>query len=488
MLANAQSPADWWYFGTNAGVHFTPAGPVADTNGQLATVEGCASISSDNGDLLFYTDGSTVYDATHNTMPNGTGLLGSFSSSQSAIIVPRPGNSDQYYIFTVPVSGTIGMHYSLVDMTLNSGLGDVVVAEKNVFLHLNSGENVCALAHANGNDYWVATHIRYSDTIKAYHISAAGVNMTPVISTTGDSIIAYVGSIKASPDSKYIGLAKQTFGGTATNGNIGLYQFNNATGEVTDHLLWSSPNVTGPYGVEFSPNSKVMYISDGWGAFNNSFVQYDISTFDLTAITSSEYLIVDSLSFGQCQIGPDLKIYLSTSIAGTTSANQFLHVVHEPNVLGVGCDFEENAVYLEGRISRMGLPPFLSSFFAIEFDVSDNCINDTTCFSPDTAGVDSILWTFGDPASGSLNTSTELFPCHFYADTGSYTVTVVAWSDTLIDTLSQQVFIYPRQTLNLGPDTTACFGDTILLDVSLVGSLLILVDCLASLYCRHQFQ
>ena len=462
----AQSPADWWYFGQGAGVHFEPTGPVADTNGQTYTFEGCTSISDNDGNLLFYTDGSTVWNKIHQIMPNGTGLLGNASSSQSAIIVPRPGVPSNYYIFTVPVSGTIGMRYSLVDLDLQGGLGDVDTVEKNILLTLNTGENVCALAHGNGNGYWVASHIRYSDTIKAFEITGAGVNTTPVISTTGDSIEAFVGCIKASPNSKYIGLAKQTFGFTFPSGRISLMKFNNNTGEVVDHIMWSSPFVTGPYGVEFSPNSDVMYISDGWGAQLRALVQYDISSFDSIPIVTSEYLVADSVSFGQVQLGPDERIYLTTSIGQGLGLDSFLHRINEPNVLGVGCSWEPFAVYLEGRRATMGLPPFLSSIFNVTFEVENLCLFDTVLFIPDTADVDSMWWNFGDPGSGGLNTSTAFFPSHYYADTGSYTVELIAQSDTVFDTLQLNIYIYPRQSLDLGPDTTLCFGDTLVLDAS----------------------
>ena len=49
------------------------------TDGMLDTVEGCTTISDDNGDLLFYTDGLTVYDRNHQIMPNGINLFGNSS-------------------------------------------------------------------------------------------------------------------------------------------------------------------------------------------------------------------------------------------------------------------------------------------------------------------------------------------------------------------------------------------------------------------------
>ena len=96
----SKGEANIWYFGQNAGLDFNSGVPVALTNGQLVTDEGCATISNSSGQLLFYTDGVTVYNKNHTVMVNGTGLLGHSSSMQSATIVPKPGSSNLFYIFT----------------------------------------------------------------------------------------------------------------------------------------------------------------------------------------------------------------------------------------------------------------------------------------------------------------------------------------------------------------------------------------------------
>src|SRR5690606_37545383 len=102
-------------------------------DGQLNTIEGCSSISDENGNLLFYTDGITVYNRLHVIMSNGFGLLGDPSSSQSAIVVPKPNDPDIYYIFTVGSNQSLtGLKYSVVDMTSDGGLGQVV--QKNINL------------------------------------------------------------------------------------------------------------------------------------------------------------------------------------------------------------------------------------------------------------------------------------------------------------------------------------------------------------------
>ena len=78
FLASAQNESNIWYFGENAGLNFNSGIPVALIDGQLVRQEGCASISDNNGDLLFYTDGSLVYNKNHLVMPNGSVLTGDF--------------------------------------------------------------------------------------------------------------------------------------------------------------------------------------------------------------------------------------------------------------------------------------------------------------------------------------------------------------------------------------------------------------------------
>src|SRR5690606_2333321 len=125
FCAFSQEVATNWYFGENAGIQFADAGSITILNdGQLNTIEGCSSISDENGNLLFYTDGITVYNRLHVIMSNGFGLLGDPSSSQSAIVVPKPNDPDIYYIFTVGSNQSLtGLKYSVVDMTSDGGLG-----------------------------------------------------------------------------------------------------------------------------------------------------------------------------------------------------------------------------------------------------------------------------------------------------------------------------------------------------------------------------
>ncbi|MDZ7848684.1 MAG: hypothetical protein U5L96_19195 [Owenweeksia sp.] len=100
-LLAAQHQADHWYFGQYAAMAFNNGQPAALSDSKMYAPEGCATISHPKtGQLLFYTSGEKVWNRQHEVMPNGTGLHGFISSIQSAVIVPAPCDSNQYYIFT----------------------------------------------------------------------------------------------------------------------------------------------------------------------------------------------------------------------------------------------------------------------------------------------------------------------------------------------------------------------------------------------------
>ena len=160
----SQKQASVWYFGHHAGLDFRSGEPVALTDGALNTNEGSASICDEAGNLLFYTDGVTVWNREHHVMPNGRNLWGHSTTTQT-LIVPKPGVDPIYYIFTASPqhdyvfgAGTdsVGFHYTVVDMRMASGLGDVTV--KNILLFRNTTEKVTAVHHANGMDIWVVAH------------------------------------------------------------------------------------------------------------------------------------------------------------------------------------------------------------------------------------------------------------------------------------------------------------------------------------------
>ena len=142
-----------WYFGNGAGIKFSNGGVQPMHDGKIYTNEGCSAGYDEKGNLLFYTDGVTVWDNHHSILDNGIGLNGNYSTSQSALVVPKPGNKNLFYIFTADTSGGAkGVCYSTVAISLNA------VISKNQKLFSPSCEKLAAVYHSNGKDVWVIAH------------------------------------------------------------------------------------------------------------------------------------------------------------------------------------------------------------------------------------------------------------------------------------------------------------------------------------------
>jgi len=219
----SQNEAANWYFGFGAGIQFNQnnTAVASVSNGQLNTNEGCASISSANGKLLFYTDGITVYNRNHAIMQNGTGLYGDASSTQSAIIVPKPDDPNIFYIFTVDVqfqNETVhhGFNYSVVDMSLAGGLG-AVTSDKNIKLLDLSAEKISAvLKDCITKSIWVVTLASEDgtestfNTFHAFEVNTLGVSNTSVKSVFNLDITDQRGYLKLSPDGTKLAVVGET--------------------------------------------------------------------------------------------------------------------------------------------------------------------------------------------------------------------------------------------------------------------------------------
>ena len=191
LIVSAQNQNNFWVYGYQAGINFNTTPPSYEGGFAIQASEGAASVADPiTGELLFYTDGATVWNASNNPMPNGTGLLGStsgqLSSTTAAVICEKPGSPNQYYLITIDeqFSGG-GVRYNVVDMTLNGGLGDIVAGQKNISLFATTSEKLCILPNAQGNGFWLITHDLPGESFFAFSITASGINTTPVVSTLG---------------------------------------------------------------------------------------------------------------------------------------------------------------------------------------------------------------------------------------------------------------------------------------------------------------
>ncbi|MBO3272338.1 T9SS type A sorting domain-containing protein [Hymenobacter defluvii] len=405
----AQHEADTWYFGERAGFSFRSGPPHVLLNSQMDAYEATTVLSHPaTGRLQLYSNGAQVWDRTHQVMPNGSNLWGTSTlygtervaslATQGALLVPVPGDTAAYYLFTlqagakvidlpVPAATRAGsLAYSFVDMRLHNGLGDVVSTIKNRLLDMGLTEKLTAVRHANGRDYWLISHEWLSNAFKVYPITASGVGpparyalgpLQPTDTTSSGYYDQLTGTLKASPDGRKI-----VFDTPATAAPFGLYDFDAATGAVSNYVNLGV--LLDAYGACFSPDNTKLYVPNfsrtPTGRHVNRISQYDLQAGDAAAIAASgQSILVDNPTtnigpgYGSTpyslQIGPDGRIYGASGYQSQGPEEQpddyknVFFVIHQPNARGFACDVQYQRFNFAGRNGAWGLPNFMQHYF-----------------------------------------------------------------------------------------------------------------------------
>ncbi|MFK8037948.1 MAG: T9SS type A sorting domain-containing protein [Crocinitomicaceae bacterium] len=440
-LIFCQGEGNFWYFGSNAGIDFNNGGPTAITNGSVNSFEGCATISDSVGTLLFYTDGVSVYNANHIVMPNGTGLDGHDNSTQSSIIIRKPGSYSIFYIFTTGHEGSIsGLKYTEVDMSLQGGLGDVT-SNVNQALSAPTCEKLVAIRHQNTVDFWIVAHDYGSNNYLSYLVSSSGISTTPVISSVGSTLsgnfINTIGQLKSNRAGDRIANALYFLD------EIELFDFDNSTGLLTNPINFTTG--TDCYGVEFSPNGELLYTT--WNP--GTVAQYNLlagsgSANDIqSSMTNLGVFLFDFIT--ALQIAPDDKIY--AAVDGSTT----LAVISDPNTLGAGCNFNISGFNLGGQTSQLGLPNFQNTFAPGIQTVFEICIGDTINLSNNNNSI--YNWANSDAPTTIISQAPIL------QVSPSLNSSYILYGD--VDTVTYTVNVGQLPSFTLGNDTSICFGGNV---------------------------
>jgi gliding motility-associated-like protein len=316
--------------------------------------------------------------------------------------------------------------------------------------------------HCNKKDYWVITHKYNSDEYYAYLAGENGV-ASPVISKAGSMLATYyynwnaAGQLKASPDGKKLAAAN-------SNNGIDLLDFDNQTGMVSNGVELFGNDNGAHYGVEFSPNSKVLYAAVK-GYFNSadnmrltSLFQYDLSQSNTAAIIASRNTLLTyngpTDESGSLQRGPDKRVYLAHY------NKAYLSIVNNPDNMGAACNFEEKGLLLPSN-GRFNLPNQLNEYGYAQIDSfkifsSTFCPGSTVQFNyTPVAGISSLQWNFDDQGSGSNNLSTLENPTHRFSQAGTYRVQLIKYGPCSNDTLKKTITLSDLN-IDLGKDTEVC--------------------------------
>jgi hypothetical protein len=351
---------------------------------------------TDEGDILYQFDGGTIGDNKNNI------LFSSRYGGVTEFIVPTPGQENSYHVFFDNLSyGTANTHYLTLKQQNkypNAIIRDFLDEPQGTYISL------AILPHQNDQDYWYLTFIKSDNnyqTLSAYHLSSAGLNLTPVITPT--PFILY--SLVAARSCRYMGLSKQVI--IANEHYITTFSFNEANGGLSlqHRVLLNSRSLIISY--ELSPDESKIYIATEFME-KTTITQYDMSCLysQEKFLASGKEIFQTELMAADMKAGPDDKIYVGLY------EQEYLAIIENPN--SETPKFNQKGLYLEGYKFAGQFPSTYTRHKAIY--ARQGCYGNTS-FTFRGKPIKEILWHFGDGI-----TSTEANPVHQYVTSGDYTV------------------------------------------------------------------
>ncbi len=455
-----------WYFGDAGGIDFNQS-PAKAIPGRIYTDEGSAVFCDDNGKPLFYSNGELVANDGIQLL-NGGGLSGHYSTTQSALFVPQPGNNRYVYLFTVAaqageVNAFAGICYSVIDRLGDGGRGEVI--EKNHLLSTPVVEKVTAVKNSAGDGIWIITHLWNSNAFHAWLLTSSGISNAPVVSNTGmvynspvNTIREYaIGELKSSYSGKRLAAAMQG------QGIVEVFDFDTKTGVVSNPITLKSKITTNAYGVCFSPNERFLYTTS---ITPGPVIRFDLQAGNQQAIMNAAIKIgTDRAASGSVQLAPDGKLYFAKR------GSAYLSVLYNPNAVDpTQCGFLEDGFQLySNTTSYYGLPnPVQSLLFSVKpiiagpEKVCRSSSNMTVRYRLYPLGNAVYSWTHKGPNTLVVLTDSTV-DMHF-KQSGIDTLIVkrTAACADMYDTL--YIFSDVPPDLDLGPDRSVCKGSYLSLD------------------------
>jgi len=472
FILNAQNITETrWYFGNS------PENLVFDRNGRDVHLETTQSTPFGNagavtitdqftGNLLFYSDGTQVFDASHAIVPGGTGLIGNPAINSPAVAAPGM-NAGEFMIFTNPgTSAPNEIQFSVADMNqIGNGsaqfpLGDIVSLNQGTGL-TDPSEAMSVIPLGDGETFWLLTQDRNTFEIRVSEINNGGIVATVNYDFTSATNPGFQASHFAfNQDSSWFAVAPQL-----PNRNIWFLTFDPATGiPAFDHQLLSTGFNDGAgesvYDVEWSGDGSKLYFSrfGGTGDVGNL---YQIDFNDSTETVNTVLANPINRSYG-LKRAIDGRIY---HLYQETSASAFeLGRINQPDSLIDSVAYEQ-VVFPNDFVAQQFpefTPAYNFTFDTLNFDYIDSCSDNVTKFFPIIKPVpQNVFWQL-EPGIG---VSTAYMPLYTYQAPGGYMVSLTAEINGITQTVTKPVDILMNDLMvDIGNDTTICVDEILTLD------------------------
>jgi hypothetical protein len=254
-------------------------------------------------------------------------------------------------------------------MSLNNGIGEVILKDK-LLLDESIYESISLVKHANGKDWWILAHEFpeensctnkfYKLLVKENEISLESVQQIGSQHCNGEPYPG--GALNFSRDGNQLSIV------SFSKKIVDIFKFSRCTGMISNHqnIVINNFN-SGPYGCEFSPSGRFLYLSLSTLNYNQNdaidyVYQYDLLNSQRHLIWSDSSLLNRDFVIGQLRLAPDNKIYITYTHGGFPIStlnfyNNNLSYINNPDSLGITCDLHPFAFNLgDSAYTSLGLP------------------------------------------------------------------------------------------------------------------------------------
>ncbi len=406
----AQSSNSIWIFGKGCGLNFNSAKPTLFNINKNVDLSNSAVLTDEKGDLQFFTDGDTVWNASLTPMANGKNLIpdtGDPEIDQTQrgafpIIVPKSLSSNQYYLISLwhasNNQNNRRLYYSIIDLDLINGSGDVLPQSKSSLIRVGNYFSM-AVSPGNCDTIWLLTTLSTGSEIHIFPVTSTNIGAPlihqveynfRVIYNRGDVILT-----RHVKDKKFI---------------IAAIKVNKSMGALTFDYSISLKEKEKPRSVCISVDrSKLYVITDS--PLGSAILQYDLTFGDNPAIENSRFEVANypeyanSTPFNKMELGPDGKIYF----AAIGHDEHFVHSIESPDQPGKSCSYNSRRIDLSECIAGITFSNDLAfpnqvifppGFHIPALDLLDSfmCTNETMTIGTENT-FDNYQWNTGQATS-----------------------------------------------------------------------------------------
>lgn len=338
------------------------------------------SISNGIGELLLYTNGCQVMSANHENIPGSNPLNPGIVDLEWCVgaKLGYPVFEGGLFLSFSNDSCILLLHQRLIIESHPTGLSvdtlfysefiksndEYVLSKKSVPIcggKLLQG-NLEAFKSEDGHGWWVIQQVEDSNIYVTIKVDSCKID-TVFTQEIGTKISATdIAQSVFSPN----GLKYARFG---SKNQLFLFDFNRTNGHLSNFQEIHISDEGQYAGIAFSPNNRFLYVCNSTDVFQLDLFSENIENSKILLGQYDGFLDPFPTRFNLMQLGPDCRIYI-----GSTNGVKSMHLIKEPDLLGLESEFEQHAFHFPVNNS-ITIPNFPNFRYDTTFPCDPNITN-----------------------------------------------------------------------------------------------------------------